>query len=358
MPRLFGSSLRAARILIERSGLTVGGVTRAPSDEVGEGLVAGTDPPAETVLPRATPVSLLVSTGGATESYVMPELLGRDLGAVRRQLEALGFRVVSPAGAGRARHDPVAGPGAGHARGPRHGHHPAGQREVVVMSPVTHPLTGPIIAPSLLSADFARLAEALAVVDPARDWVHCDVMDNHFVPNLTFGPLIVAAARRLVAGVPRRAPDDRAARVAAGALPRGRRRPGHRARRGLRRPGGDAGRGARERRARAACRCGRARRWPRSSRGSTGLDLLLVMTVEPGFGGQSFMADMLEKVRAAREWRERHGARFLIEVDGGIAPATAPAARAAGADVFVAGNAIYGQADPAAALAALRAAVR
>lgn len=100
VPRLFGSSVRAARILIERSGLTVGGITRAPSDEVGEELVAGTDPPAETVLPRATPVSLLVSAGGAIESYVMPELLGRDLGAVRHQLEALGFRVVSPAGTG------------------------------------------------------------------------------------------------------------------------------------------------------------------------------------------------------------------------------------------------------------------
>jgi eukaryotic-like serine/threonine-protein kinase len=100
VPRLFGSSVRAARILIERSGLTVGGITRAPSDDVGEGLVAGTDPPAENVLPRATPVSLLVSTGGAAASYVMPELLGRDLGAVRHQFEALGFRVLSPAGPG------------------------------------------------------------------------------------------------------------------------------------------------------------------------------------------------------------------------------------------------------------------
>ncbi len=100
VPRLFGSSLRAARVQVERSGLTVGGVTRAPADEVGRDLVAGSDPPAETVLPRATPVNLLVSTGATVESYVMPELLGRDLDAARRQLEALGFRVVSPAGAG------------------------------------------------------------------------------------------------------------------------------------------------------------------------------------------------------------------------------------------------------------------
>jgi hypothetical protein len=59
------------------------------------------------------------------------------------------------------------------------------------------PLAGPIAAPSILSADFARLAEELAIVDPARDWVHCDVMDNHFVPNLTFGPLLIAAVRKL-----------------------------------------------------------------------------------------------------------------------------------------------------------------
>ena len=88
------------------------------------------------------------------------------------------------------------------------------------------------------------------------------------------------------------------------------------------------------------------------------LDLFLVMTVEPGFGGQAFMPGMLEKVRAAREWRERHGAHYLIEVDGGISSATAPQCRAAGADVFVAGNAIYGQSDPGRALEALRAAVR
>lgn len=100
VPQLFGTSLRGARILIERTGLSVGGVTRAPSEEVGEGLVVATDPPAESVLPREAPVGLLVSTGSVAESHVMPELLGRDLPAVRRQFEAFGFRVVSPEGAG------------------------------------------------------------------------------------------------------------------------------------------------------------------------------------------------------------------------------------------------------------------
>jgi eukaryotic-like serine/threonine-protein kinase len=100
VPPLFGASLRGARVLIERSGLSVGAVTRAPSQDVGDGLVAATDPPAESVLPRDAPVALLVSTGPAAEAYVMPELLGRDLTVARRQLEAFGFRVLSPEGAG------------------------------------------------------------------------------------------------------------------------------------------------------------------------------------------------------------------------------------------------------------------
>ncbi len=100
VPALFGSSLRGSRVLIERVGLSMGRVTRAPSEEVGDGLVAATDPPAESVLPRGAAVDLLVSTGSAAESYVMPELLGRDLVAARRQLEAFGFRVLSPEGAG------------------------------------------------------------------------------------------------------------------------------------------------------------------------------------------------------------------------------------------------------------------
>ncbi|MCE9628179.1 MAG: ribulose-phosphate 3-epimerase, partial [Candidatus Eisenbacteria bacterium] len=87
------------------------------------------------------------------------------------------------------------------------------------------------------------------------------------------------------------------------------------------------------------------------------LDLFLVMTVEPGFGGQAFKPEMMEKVSAARDERARKGLDFLIEVDGGIGHETARIAREAGADVFVAGNAIYKAADPRAALAGLRAAI-
>ena len=96
VPSLFGESLRSARFLLERSGLRVTGITRAPSDEVGEGLIAGTDPPAENVLPRNASVALLVSSGTGQEQYVMPDLVGREIAGVRRHLESLGFRVITP----------------------------------------------------------------------------------------------------------------------------------------------------------------------------------------------------------------------------------------------------------------------
>jgi beta-lactam-binding protein with PASTA domain len=93
VPELFGESVRGARILLERAGLQSGTVVQAPSDEAGEGLVAASDPGAEAVLQRNTAVHLLVSTGSGPESYVMPDLLGREIGGVRRQLEAIGFRI-------------------------------------------------------------------------------------------------------------------------------------------------------------------------------------------------------------------------------------------------------------------------
>jgi serine/threonine-protein kinase len=100
VPELFGESRRSAQLLLERAGLRFAGVTRAPSEEVGQDLVVTSDPPAESVLPRGAAVSLLVSTGQGPEEFVMPDLSGRELNRVRRQLEALGFRVdVPPAAA-------------------------------------------------------------------------------------------------------------------------------------------------------------------------------------------------------------------------------------------------------------------
>lgn len=219
-----------------------------------------------------------------------------------------------------------------------------------------HPLTAPIAAPSILSADFSRLGEALALVDPARDWVHCDVMDNHFVPNLTFGPLLVAAVRTLSAAlVDVHLMIEEPARIV----------PAFRA------AGADlitvhleacadvdaALEAVRASGARVGLALKPGTPLAAAERHLDRLDLLLVMTVEPGFGGQAFMPAMLDKVGAAAAWRVAHGARYLIEVDGGIGPGTAPRARTAGADVFVAGNSVYGQGDPGAALEGLRRAI-
>ena len=218
------------------------------------------------------------------------------------------------------------------------------------------PLTPPIVAPSILSADFSRLAEALALPDPARDWVHCDVMDNHFVPNLTFGPLIIAAARKLTPAfldvhlmieepqrlvVPFRnaGADQLTVHLEACADPGA-------TLAAVKASGARAG---------LALKPGTSLELAETFLGA--IDLLLIMTVEPGFGGQAFMPDMMTKVAAAKAWREKWGAKYLIEVDGGIGEATARPARAAGAEVFVAGHSIYGSANPVMSLATIRAAV-
>jgi ribulose-phosphate 3-epimerase len=212
------------------------------------------------------------------------------------------------------------------------------------------------VAPSILSADFARLADELAVVDPERDWVHCDIMDMHFVPNLTFGPMIVAAVRRLTgAFLDVHLMVERPERLVA--------------------PFRSAGADLITVHLEACADPGATLDLIRASGAGAGLavkpgtafdaarpwldrlDLLLVMTVEPGFGGQEFMDGMLDKVRAAKERRERDNHRYRIEVDGGIAPPTARLARDAGADVFVAGHAVFRQPDARAALAGLRSAV-
>ena len=218
------------------------------------------------------------------------------------------------------------------------------------------PASPPLVAPSILSADFSRLGEELSIVDPARDWVHCDVMDNHFVPNLTFGPIVVAAARKLttafldvhlmierpwamVEGFRAAGADNITVHIEA--CPQTRE-----VLRQIRGTGASAGLSLKPGTSFAAI----APYLP-------DLDLLLVMTVEPGFGGQAFMPGMLDKVRAAAAERDRRKLSFLIEVDGGIAGDTARAAREAGADVFVSGNTVFRAPDPAGALASLRAAV-
>jgi serine/threonine-protein kinase len=98
VPELSGESQRSAEQLLKSAGLRLGAIAHAPSDDIGEGLVVGSDPGPESVLPQGSPVSILVSDGAGEESWVMPDLVGREIGGVRRQLESLGFHVGAPPG--------------------------------------------------------------------------------------------------------------------------------------------------------------------------------------------------------------------------------------------------------------------
>ena len=202
-----------------------------------------------------------------------------------------------------------------------------------------------VIAPSILSADFSRLGDEIRAVESAgADWIHADIMDGHFVPNITFGPMIVESVRRITSlpidvHLMIENPNDYIPTFA------------------------EAGASLISVQAEASIHLNRSVQLIRECGARPGVvlnpstpvqtlewiidhvDYVLIMSVNPGFGGQAFIKNSLEKVRTLRQLIQQKNLKTLIEIDGGVNDETITDIAAAGVDVFVAGSAIFGSRD-------------
>ncbi|KAB0671320.1 ribulose-phosphate 3-epimerase [Oryzomonas sagensis] len=210
------------------------------------------------------------------------------------------------------------------------------------------------IAPSILSADFSRLGDEIRAVEAAgADYIHIDVMDGHFVPNITIGPLIVEAARRvtslpldvhlMIENPDRYIPDFAAAGADIIVVHAEAVHHLHRTVQLIRSLG-----------KRAGVSLNPATPLNALEFVLGDLDLVLLMTVNPGFGGQSFIEACLPKIQALRAMLDRRGGEAELEVDGGVKTANIARIAHAGADVFVAGSAVFGSPDYAATIAEMK----